>query len=59
METGPQEKRMIHYDLLRILAAFSVVMLHSAGQKWYVLPVTGREWQIADAWDACVVKMVL
>lgn len=52
METGPQEKRMIHYDLLRILAAFSVVMLHSAGQKWYVLPVTGREWQIADAWDA-------
>lgn len=52
METGPQEKRMVHYDLLRIVAAFSVVMLHSAGQKWYVLPVTGREWQIADAWDA-------
>ena len=42
METGPQEKRMIHYDLLRILAAFSVVMLHSAGQKWYVLPEIGR-----------------
>ena len=52
MEAGSQEKRMVHYDLLRIVAAFSVVMLHSAGQKWYVLPVTGREWQIADAWDA-------
>lgn len=52
METGSREKRMVHYDLLRIVAAFSVVMLHSAGQKWYVLPVAGREWQIADAWDA-------
>ncbi len=52
METGPQEKRMIHYDLLRILAAFSVVMLHSAGQKWYVLPVTVPEgmtsWEFFD-----------
>ena len=52
METVSQDKRMVHYDLLRIVAAFSVVMLHCAGQKWYVLPVTGREWQIADAWDA-------
>ena len=52
MEAVSQDKRMIHYDLLRIVAAFSVVMLHSAGQKWYVLPVTDREWQIANAWDA-------
>lgn len=52
MEIVSQDKRMVHYDLLRIVAAFSVVMLHSAGQKWYELPVTGREWQIADAWDA-------
>lgn len=52
MEAVSQDKRMVHYDLLRIVAAFSVVMLHSAGQKWYTLPVTGREWQIADAWDA-------
>lgn len=51
MEAVSQGKRMVHYDLLRILAAFSVVMLHSAGQNWYTLPVTGREWQIADAWD--------
>lgn len=52
METVSQDKRMVHYDMLRIVAAFSVVMLHSAGQKWYTLPVTGREWQVADAWDA-------
>lgn len=52
METVSQDKRMVHYDLLRIVAAFSVVMLHSAGQKWYKLPVTDRGWQIADAWDA-------
>ncbi len=52
MEAVSQNKRMVHYDLLRIVAAFSVVMLHSAGQKWYILPVTSREWQIANAWDA-------
>ena len=52
MGENPDKKRMVHYDLLRILAAFSVVMLHSAAQFWYTLPVTGREWRIADGYDA-------
>lgn len=52
MESASRDNRMVSYDLLRILAAFSVVMLHSAGQKWHTLPVSNLEWQVADAWDA-------
>lgn len=52
MAAGSGKKRMIHYDLLRIVAAFSVVMLHSAAQFWYVLPVNGTEWKVANFYDA-------
>ncbi len=47
-----EEKRMVNYDLLRIIAAFSVVMLHSSAQFWYVLDINSREWRIADSYDA-------
>lgn len=47
------QNRNVSYDLLRILAAFSVVMLHSAAQFWYELPVTGTEWKLVNAYDAC------
>ncbi len=43
---------MLHYDLLRIIAAFSVVMLHVASQFWYTLPVTGMDWKIANTYDS-------
>ncbi len=49
-DTG--KKRIVHYDLLRIVAAFSVVMLHSAAQFWYTIPVTQTEWKIANCYDA-------
>ncbi len=44
--------RQVHLDLLRILACFSVVMLHSAAQFWYVIPVTERDWMIANSYDS-------
>ncbi len=47
-----EEKRMVHYDLLRILAAFSVVMLHSSAQFWYTLEINSRAWIIANSYDA-------
>lgn len=47
-----KKERKLQYDLLRILAAFSVVMLHSSAQFWYELDVTGVEWTIANAYDA-------
>ncbi len=46
------KNRMIHFDLLRIFAAFSVVMLHSAAQFWYTLDVNSTEWLIANSYDA-------
>ncbi len=37
---GPKAgNRKLQVDMLRILAAFSVVILHSAAQFWHVLPV--------------------
>lgn len=44
--------REIYFDILRIIAAFSVVMLHSAAQFWYTLDIYGREWIIANSYDA-------
>lgn len=43
---------MVHYDLLRILAAFSVVMLHVSAQFWYNTPVTDLRWLTANSYDA-------
>lgn len=48
-----KKERNLAFDLLRIIAAFSVIMLHSAAQFWYDLPVDQKEWQIANAYDAC------
>lgn len=44
--------RKLHYDILRVLAAFSVVMLHSAAQFWYDLDIRSKEWVIANSYDA-------
>lgn len=46
------KSRKLHYDILRVLAAFSVVMLHSAAQFWYDLDVRSTEWVIANSYDA-------
>ena len=47
-----KDRPYIHYDLLRIFAAFSVVVLHSAAQSWYYLSIDSKEWFIANAYDA-------
>ncbi len=53
MDGGANHQRKYHLDLLRILAAFSVVMLHVAAQFWYTLDVNGAEWKIVNGYDAC------
>lgn len=52
MKEGKASNRMVYLDVLRILAAFSVVMLHSAAQFWYALDVRSTEWLIANSYDA-------
>lgn len=49
-----KQERLVHMDFLRILACFSVVMLHGAAQFWYDLPVTSAEWQIVNSYNAIV-----
>jgi len=52
IKSDTENTRMVHLDLLRILACFSVVMLHCAAQFWYTLPVTSMDWKIANSYDA-------
>lgn len=52
MKDRTENKRMIHFDLLRIMAAFSVVMLHSAAQFWYTLDIHSHQWLVANSYDA-------
>ncbi len=47
-----RENRKLHLDLLRIVACISVIMLHSASQYWYKLPVTEGRWVVYNSWDA-------
>ena len=47
-----KRERKLNFDLLRILAAFSVVMLHSAAQFWYDLDIYSTEWAVANSYDA-------
>lgn len=44
--------RKLHIDLLRILSCISVILLHSASQYWYELPITSTRWMICNAYDA-------
>ncbi len=46
------KNRMIHFDLLRILACFSVVVLHCGGVFWYDWPVDSNVWLAANSYDA-------
>lgn len=47
-----KSKRLLQYDFLRIIACFSVIMLHSSSQFWYELPVTDKNWLVANSYDA-------
>lgn len=49
-----KQERMLHIDLLRIIACFSVVMLHSSAQYWYGLPLTDKNWLVINTYDALV-----
>ena len=44
-----QPKRLYSFDLLRILAAFSVVVLHSTALRWYNLPLESSDWFFTNA----------
>lgn len=46
--------RDIRYDMLRITAAFFVVMIHVAAQKWYVISYDSSDWAAMNLYDSFV-----
>lgn len=52
MDVEKKENRKIEIDLLRIVACFSVIMLHSSAQYWYELPVSSLRWSVSNGYDA-------
>lgn len=58
MDAKPQAasasgNRVIYLDLLRIVAAFAVVMLHVAAQNWQD-SFFSAEWMVRNVYDSCV-----
>lgn len=48
------ENRVIYFDHLRVLAIFSVVVLHVAAFNWYNSDVNGTDWQMFNFYDSIV-----
>lgn len=48
------KERLLHFDVLRILACFSVIVLHTAAQFWYSLPIDSTDWLIVNSYNAVV-----
>ena len=46
--------RLIYADLLRILATFGVLMIHTAAVHWASLDVRSYDWQIINFYDSMV-----
>ena len=43
-----QNKWLTQFDLLRILAALSVVSIHASAKLWYQLPIRSADWVITN-----------
>lgn len=46
--------RLIYADLLRILATFGVLMIHTAAVHWASLDVASYDWQVINFYDSMV-----
>lgn len=46
--------RIPYLDSLRSLSIIAVVLLHAAAWDWYLMPVTGLDWQTLNVYDSLV-----
>jgi len=46
-----KDSRIIYLDLLRIICTFSVVILHTSGYAWSILPYTNPAWSYVNFYD--------
>lgn len=58
-------KRLVHYDLVRIIAMFAVIVVHTSGSFYRaVAPITSFDWQVSNAYSTsgkfsiCIFMMV-
>lgn len=47
-------KRKPYFDIIRIIATISVIVLHVSGENWRLTDGRGYNWQIFNAYDALV-----
>jgi len=47
-------ERKVYFDFLRILATFSVIVLHVAAQNWNTTNINSIEWNIFNFYDSIV-----
>ena len=46
--------RTVYFDYLRVFAAFSVVILHTAAHKWKYVDINGWDWKVFNFYDGMV-----
>lgn len=58
-------KRLVHYDLVRVIAMFAVIVVHTSGTLYRVTaPITSFNWQVSNAYSTsgkfsiCIFMMV-
>ena len=58
-------KRLVHYDLVRVIAIFAVIVVHTSGTFYRALaPVTSFDWQVSNIYSTsgkfsiCIFMMV-
>ncbi len=59
------DKRLVHYDLVRVIAMFAVIVVHTSGTFYRALsPITSIDWQISNIYSTsgkftiCIFMMV-
>ena len=53
-----EKSRLIYPDVLRIIAAFGVIMIHTIGIYYYDAPVRSLNWQIMNIYNKSVLWCV-
>ena len=58
MTVNKKQVYSLYLDILRIMSAFMVVMVHVSAQEWGNVPVNSIEWQTLNVYDCLVIPSV-
>ncbi len=50
----PVAERIGYFDLLKVVAAYAVVILHVSAQNWYKADINSAEWKVFNVYDSMV-----